>query len=254
MRPAFIAFSALLLTAGPGITADMPTKTPSSITPVSWTGCYVGANGGEGWIADNGNTFNNGGVAIPLGTGSATGSAFGGQFGCDYQVNSNWIVGVRGMWDGTNIKNSVAGVVPPVPVNAVQLNSQTTSFATAVARVGYDMLPTFMVYGVGGVAFVKNQYTGMFSFAGAPFIPAAGGSEAPTGWVAGAGVSWMFAPAWDVWIEYDYMGFGNRTVNLPAIPPFTIPSSLSLSQHVESLLVGIDFRFTNWVTGQYGIR
>ena len=30
----------------------------------------------------------------------------------------------------------------------------------------------------------------------------------------GAGLSWMFWRNWDLWVEYDYMGFGTKSVTL----------------------------------------
>ena len=38
------------------------------------------------------------------------------------------------------------------------------------------------------------------------------GLETRFGWTAGAGVEWAFSPNWSVKLEYDYYGFGTRSV------------------------------------------
>lgn len=200
--------------------ADLPNKTETRFasppsTP-NWTGCYIGGNVGAIWSNYNISPVNVFGLVIPQSTGTGRGTAGGGQFGCDYQATSNWVVGMRGMWDATNVQGTGGGagqvpVVPPALAFSTTAG-KITDFGTAVARIGYAWSPALIAYAVGGVAFAENHYLQTFA-AGAPATPVTfSGSDAPTGWSAGAGVSWMLAPNWDVWLEYDYLGFGKRTV------------------------------------------
>ena len=39
-------------------------------------------------------------------------------------------------------------------------------------------------------------------------------TENRIGWTAGAGVEWAFTPEWSVKLEYDYYGFGTKSVLL----------------------------------------
>ena len=62
-----------------------------------------------------------------------------------------------------------------------------------------------------------------------------------TGWIAGAGLEYAFAPNWTARIEYDYLGFGNETLNLPtpAFPTYSANASLN----VQEVKAGINFKF-----------
>jgi hypothetical protein len=62
------------------------------------------------------------------------GWAYSGQVGCDYQVNSYLMLGVRGMWDGANMTGS--NLWPGAGPAAVSNNYKIDSFGTAVANVG----------------------------------------------------------------------------------------------------------------------
>ena len=243
------ALIACLVTA-PALAADLPVKaweTPGA----RWSGCYIGGNVGGAWTNFNIATANVAGGVFPQGTAAGSAVAGGGQFGCDYQVDGNWVVGMRGMWDVTSAQGTVAGTGPVLA--SLTTNAQVTSFATAVARGGYSLGPA-LVYGVGGIAFAQNQYLQILA-------PGAGsvaltGSDAPTGWIAGAGLSWMLGPNWDVWLEYNYLSFGGRTVStVGTVPPIVLSIANSISQQrVQTILFGVNFRFTSWAAGWFTTR
>lgn len=259
---AFVALSALFAT--PILAADLPSKMAPPVAPVpapipSWTGCYIGGNVGAAWTNDNMSPLPVAvlGVVVPQGTGAGSAVAGGGQFGCDYQFNSNWVIGMRGMWDATKAQGTPTGTFVAgggAGALMVSTNAQMKSFGTAVARVGYSLTPALMVYGVGGVAFAQNQYLQnlVLTGAGPASIVTFTGSDAPTGWAAGAGMSWMLGPNWDVWVEYNYLGFEGRTVSTQTAAGISLANGVN--QDVQTILVGLDFRFTNWAAGQFGLR
>jgi outer membrane immunogenic protein len=254
MKKLLIASATLAALIGtPALAADMsmPVKAPYNPPPVSnWTGCYIGGNAGAARADYNEalETISGAPISTPFGTVAGSAAAYGGQVGCDYQANSNWVLGLRGMWDGTTAKGSTQGaILVPGGGGAIitsALNSETTAFGTAVARVGYSPTPALMFYGIGGVAFAENKYSQ--NLVSPPTFQFTG-SDAPTGWAAGAGVSWMLSPNWDVWVEYNYLGFENRTVTTSGIAPLTN----SVRQDVQTILAGLDFRFTSWGAGQF---
>ena len=96
-----LALAALM--APPVVAAELPVKAPPPPpAPVyTWTGCYIGGNIG---VAGADTKVEWGGVA-DVGH-WADAAAGGGQFGCDYQVASNWVIGVQGLLDGTNISDT----------------------------------------------------------------------------------------------------------------------------------------------------
>lgn len=234
--------------------ADLPIKMAPPVVAIpapvpTWTGCYIGGNFGAAWVENDVTLLTVAGFpeVTPEGTGAADAAAYGGQAGCDYQFNSNWVVGLRGMWDGTSLKTSTAGAFTPTPLTST-VSSKTTDFGTAVARVGYNLTPSLMVYGLGGVAFANNKYSQAILVL--PAIPAAYvGNDAPTGYAVGGGASLMFSPNWDFFVEYNYMGFESRIVSMPN--PLA-PSTIGVTQHVQTILAGVDFRFSNWAMGQFG--
>jgi outer membrane immunogenic protein len=254
MKRLLIASATLAALIGtPALAADMPmpVKAPYNPPPAyNWTGCYIGGNAGATWANDNLSPVSVSvfGVDVPQGTAAGSAVAGGGQVGCDYQFNSNWVIGMRGMWDATKAQGTSSGVF--AAALSVGTNVETKSFGTAVARLGYSLTPALMVYGVGGVAFAQNQYLQSLTLGGPPSLFP--GSDAPTGWAAGGGMSWMLAPNWDVWLEYNYLGFGDRTFT--TLNGGGLSLTTTVKQDVQTILVGLDFRFTNWAAGQFGPR
>ena len=62
------------------------------------------------------------------------------------------------------------------------------------------------------------------------------------GWTVGIGGEYRFAPNWSAFIEYDYLGFGNKSVSFAGAGA---PFSFKIDQHIQTLEAGINYRF-NW--------
>jgi outer membrane immunogenic protein len=113
-----VALAATLSTA---FAADLPYKAPLPAPALpSWTGFYIGANGGYGW-----SSFDTAFVPDPTGAfvaagdlagpssfnTRANGAVFGGQIGYNWQTG-NWVLGVEGDFDVGSIsgtQNTIAG-------------------------------------------------------------------------------------------------------------------------------------------------
>ena len=63
-------------------------------------------------------------------------------------------------------------------------------------RVGYLFTPTLLIYGTAGFA-----YGGVDAF---------GFSNTRTGWTAGGGLEWLFAPHWSAKVEYLYVDLASN--------------------------------------------
>jgi outer membrane immunogenic protein len=222
--------------------ADLPVKAapvPVAAPVYSWTGCYIGANTGGAWARKSGTITNDNTelVSVPLGSLTTSGWAFGGQIGCDYQFNNNWVVGIRGMADASTMKGS--NQIPP-PFGPETNNVKIASFVTAVGKLGYLLTPTLQFYGLAGVAWVRDQYAWTDPVNG----EFASGNQTRTGYDVGIGFSWMFTRNWDLWVEYDHMGFGTKNVNLLGEGGYAgNPYAADVTQSVDKVLVGIDYRF-----------
>ena len=91
------------LAASQASAADLPRKAPAYVPPapppITWTGCYIGANVG-GIFGRRSADFGSFGS---LDSDSNSGFAGGGQIGCDYQFAGGWVIGIRNMFDGTSL-------------------------------------------------------------------------------------------------------------------------------------------------------
>jgi outer membrane immunogenic protein len=232
-----IASAALMVfgTIAPAGAADMPVKAPRVAPPpvVTWTGCYIGGNGGYGWsrkeYVDPLDV-----PPEPLGSHHADGWVGGGQVGCDYQTGA-WVFGAQGMFDAARLRGEHL-----IPADTDVLRTRISWLATATGRVGWVFQPNVLLYVKGGGAWVRDRET----------IVDLGVLEARaeftrSGWTVGGGAEVQWWSNISLFAEYNYLDFGRRNVTytnleVPPVPP-TFP--LSIRQEVHLFLAGINFRF-----------
>jgi len=218
----------------PAFAADMPVKAVLKAPPpvITWTGCYIGANVGGGW-ADKHYVDP---LAVPpadLGSHSPRGIVGGGQVGCDYQAGM-FLIGVQGMFQGADLNgqhNSVDRFVTHIPW-----------LATATVRLGLVVDPRVVLYVKGGGAWVRDKEDIFDIVTG---LREATADVTRSGWIVGFGGEMIAWSGWSIFVEYNYMDFGNRAVTftnveIPPVPP-TFP--LNIRQTVQTLVAGINFRF-----------
>ncbi|HTZ02291.1 MAG TPA: outer membrane beta-barrel protein [Xanthobacteraceae bacterium] len=220
----------------PALAADMALKAPPTApAPYSWTGCYLGGNIGAGWAN---NKINDVTVVPNVNTGSDTGTGVvgGGQVGCDYQSSNQWVVGIQAMFDGAGIKGSHRYIGPTASADET-LTTKTRSFATLTGRIGYAVMPQALLYLKGGAAWAGENYTDVD-----PTVPYSGQANATRrGWTIGAGAEYAFLPDWSAFVEYDYIGLGNRNATLTYSPAGTF--TYNEKNNLQTFLVGLNYRF-----------
>jgi outer membrane immunogenic protein len=256
--------------------ADMAVKARPIAPPVwTWTGFYVGINGG--WIESNNNTLTNVGTDTgPAGLGSAinvglipialtgfrnSGGMVGGTAGYNWQVNPNWVVGIEGDIDWVSAKrtfNTGFNTVPrSVPV-ATAYSRELDWLATFRGRLGYAVAPSFLVYGTGGLAIgqvrIGNQF--ICPTCGPPAFTEASttnaNSSAEAGWTVGAGAEWKFAPAWSVKAEYLYVDLGTHSSLITyTYGGFTSTLRSSVHDTFNIARVGVNYSFGGPVVAKY---
>ena len=134
--------------------ADLPRKAPAYVPPapppLTWTGCYIGANVGGAW-----GRFRLEGPFGGSAEQSTNNASFvgGGQIGCDYQFSGGWVIGFRNMFDGTtNSRDRVFNVVDAtgalVATGAAELRMRW--FDALTGRIGYSWQPNSLLYFQGG--------------------------------------------------------------------------------------------------------
>ena len=189
------------------VVAPKPIVAPAPIAiaaPVrTWTACYVGGNIGVGRSHDQVNDEVSG---DPIGTLDATDIVGGGQIGCDYEGPHNWVIGIQGLWDATDLHASTTSAA----LGPLTLTGRIPWFATVTGRIGYALDPSLLLYAKGGAAW--NHTDAKLTDAGTT-IDSVGFNQ--TGWTAGGGLEWKSHSHWSMFVEYDYMGFKAQTVSFP---------------------------------------
>jgi outer membrane immunogenic protein len=235
---------AAVMVAGPAYAADLrpPLKAPIAAPPpqYNWTACYGGGNSGLGtgqtqWSdpQPDGNIDANPGSAQTANT-SMSGAVFGGQIGCDLQFGGNWVAGLAGSFDWSNI----SGTNMDQFNDTWSLQNQGKWYGTITGRVG-SAYNNILLYAKGGVAFAHNQFeieNGGITL-GTP-------SDTLTGWTAGTGLEWAFAPNWSAFLEADYYGFGSKSETFNQSPAdIAIPPTINVKPSFATLTIGVNYRF-----------
>lgn len=232
----------LLLTASRAFAAEMPVKAPPPApAPVPiWAGFYLGGNIGGGWsrqqFIDN--------FSAPFGALDATpdtsGWVGGFQGGYNWQLNSWALIGIEGgfTWAGSTASVSCFPLLAPQNCTA-----SPRWLADLTGRLGAIWGPA-LFYVKGGGAWVNDRWTDI-ALAGAPpealpGVPFAA-SNTINGWVAGAGIEYMFLPNWSARLEYDYYGFPDQSIGFYG-PPGDFFTEI-IKQNFQTVTIGINYHF-----------
>jgi outer membrane immunogenic protein len=256
LRKFFLAIAAVTALIGTPAVAAAPKKKPTDPPPApvfSWTGFYVGANGGYGWndptvtftpndpiaFSDTcGSVFS--GICPPP-TSFGIHGGFGGlQAGYNLQFSSQWVAGVETDFDWSAIKGTgtsnfslEGGPGTPIPSNFTA-SQDVKWFGTVRARLGYLPSDHLLVYATGGFAYGRidenaalNSQPGNGGITGPPdvaFLCLSGpncflgnSSRTGTGWTAGGGVEYVLWNNLSAKAEYLYVNLaGGDNFNVVA--------------------------------------
>jgi outer membrane immunogenic protein len=291
MRQLFGGITALVAVAFavPAAAADLPSppvyKAPAAVVAApanSWTGFYVGGNGGYGWTDPTVNYTPNDpnaflstcgnqrgdGTCVPPATFNIAGAVGGIQAGYNWQLNANWLVGVEADFDWSGIKGSgnsnfILNSYGPATFVATE---SVKSFGTVRARAGFLPFDPLLIYATGGFAYgnVKGSAvmpaaatgTGGNSNGGFAYVCGAGtgqancfvGSSSKTnlGWTLGAGSEYMITNNLILRAEYLYVNLGHLSGVNTVAQTGTLPSSFTATFGTVSYNVirgGLNWKF-----------
>jgi outer membrane immunogenic protein len=220
------------------------TKAPAVVASVySWTGFYVGVEGGGDWGRSQ--HYENNPASATFGlpqTGgiNLSGALAGGTVGYNYQIN-NIVIGIENDISWTNIKGS-ANLIPPFVTTQIFQTSQTW-LDTLRGRIGYAW-DRVLVYGTGGASFTNEKILLCDPIAAG----CAGQSRTVTGWTAGVGAEYAFTDNWSVKLEYLHADFGRQAYVATPTPAlfangasFFAPRIVSLTDDI--VRVGVNYKF-----------
>ena len=214
MRRMLLAGVGLIALIHAAAGADLPPasqnyyKAPAFVPPpYTWSGFYLGINGGgslgrSNW--DNAGGFN------------VSGGLVGGTIGYNYQI-SHAVLGVESDVDWSSIRGSTGAS-----------STSNSWLSTLRGRVGYAA-DRFMPYVTGGGAFGNIN-------ASAPGL--AGGSATNVGWTVGAGLEFAIAGNWTAKAEYLYVSLGRFNCSVGCGAPTD-----NVSFNTNLIRGGINYRF-----------
>jgi outer membrane immunogenic protein len=285
----FFVVVAMVVGAGAAQGADLarpiPTKAPPAAVaaPFSWTGGYVGLNGGVDWentqtnysyssipapappgfedIFGPGGPLNVGGTSavnsaivsgflpVSLGKHSAAVGMFGAQWGYNYQIQQ-YVVGLEADLDWVGGKKTTTFTAP---ANGIITNTDTQTaglewLGTVRARLGYA-IDRNLLFVTGGLAYgevkASSTGTGFDGFGTDTYSGSASGWRA--GYAVGGGYEYAFTNNLTGKIEYLYYNLGTVNYAVAAANAFTAGEGLFInaSQKFDGnvLRLGLNWKY-----------
>jgi outer membrane immunogenic protein len=237
--------------------ADLPTKAPSP-PAFSWSGCYVGVNGGGGASGSNFTTSVDPGTHLTLddaatvgafGTGSGNDSNFlaGGQIGCNWQ-SGTYVYGVEADADYFHSNASFlngTGTLSTGDSFAVTQTLTTNYLATLRPRLGVAA-DRSLFYVTGGAAFTRVSYVESYSDSLNNGIGAATGSQSLIGWTAGGGWEYAWNDHFITRVEYLFADFPKVTNAVGLITDTAGGSNVlhgSADLVIQTVRLGLNYKF-----------
>jgi outer membrane immunogenic protein len=282
------AVLAVVATAGTALAADLAVKAPVYKAPPpvvemwSWSGFYIGLNGGYSWGRSRTDVaFFNSVLGIPIvpGPGSVTsadiklnGGVFGGQAGYNWQAGS-FVAGIETdiQWSGqkgsfnfscaadplrAGANNSCvpATDIPRATGSTLSLEQKLLWFGTLRGRLGGLVAPSVLLYVTGGLAYgeIKTDATLSGFNANAALVSTAlSNSVTKAGWTIGAGLEGRIAGNWTGKIEYLYMDLGTVSGTVFNTPAVMVGATYSSRITDNIIRVGVNYHFDSPVVARY---
>ncbi len=220
--------------------ADMALKgaPPSLTSPVSiynWTGFYLGAHVGDAWgTTESSATLL--GTTLPVVSQTFNGFLGGFQGGYNWQTGV-LVLGVEGDFSFAGLKGNAPCVI------VLNCSVKHDWVGDITGRVGLVVFDKAMIYIKGGAAWAESNYNigntiGGFAISGSANTTRVGG-------LLGFGLEYPFLPKWSAKLEYNFISFGNQTLNIPVsvtgVGAVTVPTQINESMHI--IKGGVNYHF-----------
>lgn len=222
MKKILIAAAFGLAATSVASAADLPARTyskaPAVYAPVDvWSGFYIGAMGGYGWVGNGAAPFTN-----------VSGGFAGGTVGYNWMMTPNWLLGLEAEGAWADISQSVGAdpLIAPFTAGTVK----TEAFGSVTGRLGYAF-GSALIYAKGGFAFASNKVA--FTLAGVTSTD----TQTQTGYTIGGGLEYMFAPNWSLKGEYLYANLESKNFTIFGVP------QASGDQELHTVKLGVNYHF-----------
>src|SRR5262249_12486632 len=139
--------------------------------------------------------------------------------------------------------NSSNAVFAP-PVGALQFSANNRWVTTLAARFGVAADNwLFYAKGGGGWVGVSNPTVTNVTTGGSISVS---NSNSNSGWLAGGGIEWGFAPNWTARLEYDFLGLSSKSYTVTTsgiLSPINGDVFTVSNRDVQTLTLGINYLF-----------
>lgn len=239
---------------------------PPAVAVYTWTGFYIGINGGYGWndSQDVGVTGSNvivisqpGTIPFAVPGLKPEGGLIGGTVGYNWQFGRG-VAGIEADFDWADISDSRSVDLPTgAPLVRTSASQKIDFFGTVRGRLGGLVTDQLLLFATGGLAYASvktdasvNEFFNQ-PVLGRQFI--AGADEIRYGWTVGAGAEWKFAPNWSLKGEYLYYDLGNYTIRGNQSNPVDGISFATYSFNTRGSIAraGINYQFGGPIVAKY---
>jgi outer membrane immunogenic protein len=262
---ASVAVVGMIACGSVAFSADMPLKAPvaapvATMAP-SWTGFYVGVNGGYGWKDPTVTYSPNDPAAVVNGTPSSvsfntTGGLAGGQIGYNWQFEPTLLAGVEADFDWARINGSASSnpiILASYGPGTFTASETVKSFGTLRGRLGFIPTDSLLVFGTGGLAYgavnrsaaMPNSLVGIGSNTVGGFGYSCGtgtglancfngaSSQTMVGWTIGAGGEYRLTNNFILKAEYLHVNLGRTSINTAATSTVNVPGDIPSSYNAN---------------------
>jgi outer membrane immunogenic protein len=247
IRNLILSIAAMTALTGTVLAADLPMQAPPPAVymppPVfSWTGFYLGINGG-GAVGSTQFDFNN--LGITTTSRDFSGGFVGGTAGYDWAWNGpsfgngpfSWVVGVLADADWADITNgfNCAGNL------GFSCNVTGNFLGSVRARVGWSF-DRILFYGTGGLGLGNARFSVTDNVTGLTVVD----NVFRAGFTAGGGIEYALVPNWAVKFEYLFYDFQHTNSGLvfPAAGFGALDAgSVTATTFVHTFRFGVDYKF-----------
>ncbi len=190
----------------------------------TWTGLYIGANGGigvlDGSIQDNTADLFGASPRRRVMNLNDVGAVLGGQVGYNYQMDQI-VFGIEADMNWSSLEDRNDDVVRP-GVQTVRAEAEWQWFSTIRGRVGWAQ-ENWLFYATGGLAIVGTRYCGSDLSGDAPSCTndqdeTFQRKDTELGFTVGAGFEAKLDESWSLKGEYLYIDLGEDTVQYDPSP------------------------------------